>query len=124
MGKKVSLLCDDPVPEKYKFLFNDELTAGEKQYDLMICVDCSEPDRMGKYSKEYERTKNTICIDHHKTNTIKATVRLIAADYASCAELIKFGNNLVSVAAHLIVIKSSAVRNNTYINKFSYFFIN
>ncbi|MGC4017782.1 MAG: hypothetical protein QM793_00065 [Muricomes sp.] len=37
----------------------------DKQYDLFICLDCGDEDRLGFSLLCLEAAKKTFCIDHH-----------------------------------------------------------
>ena len=74
IGKKVEYISEDPVPDRYHFLFqftND----GENPYipepinaDCYITPDISSPDRAGRFFMEHREIIPDICIDHHISN--------------------------------------------------------
>ena len=88
-NKKVELLCDDVIPSKFDFIMPKcGLSDADKpKYDLIVSIDCSDVERLGKYYDIYRKTKNTVCFDHHKTNTRFAKHVVLRANYASTAEL-------------------------------------
>ena len=51
LGKEVTMVSSDPIPEVYLFLPGvEEITVGhlpERDYDLLIVLDCSVKDRPG-----------------------------------------------------------------------------
>ncbi len=90
MGKKVSLLNADPVPEFLRFLPGSELiktgTEIAEQYDALVVVDC-EPERTGLKLKDAPGLK-VINIDHHITNPKTASVYWINPDAAAAGEMV------------------------------------
>lgn len=71
MGKTADIYSDTPPSDNYRFIkFVDEIKTEEYEggYDLHIAVDCSDLRRVGKYSTDFNKLDNTVCIDHHKTN--------------------------------------------------------
>ena len=74
LEKRVTLALQDEVPAEFINLPGAENIIGpgkvENYYDLIICVDASSPDRMGKvYRESRHRTIPLAVIDHHITNT-------------------------------------------------------
>ncbi len=60
-----------PVVDKFKFLRGMDkvhFEPSDKVYDLAISVDCSDTDRHGEFSDIFQNAKDTICIDHHRSN--------------------------------------------------------
>lgn len=82
----------EPVPEKFKYLqyydrINHECTA-ERAFDLCICLDSGDKGRFGKYVKYLDGAKNSICIDHHITNTQFAQENILKTDASSTCEVL------------------------------------
>ncbi len=90
MGKKVSILNADPVPEFLRFLPGTELiktgTEIPGQYDALVVVDC-EPERTGLKLKDAPGLK-IINIDHHVTNPKTASVFWINPEAAAAGEMV------------------------------------
>lgn len=88
-GKEVALFVDDTLPPRYGFLkyYETYNTQEFKNFDLLIACDCSDLERMGRFGYEFSKHKNTINIDHHKTNTRFAKINLVK-DYASTCEIV------------------------------------
>lgn len=60
-------------PAKFGFLasFNEishKLRTDDKAFDLVITSDVSTPERLGEFGVLLDDAKNSICIDHHKSN--------------------------------------------------------
>ena len=66
-GKKCQLVLTDGISSKFKFLEGAEWVSkkAEPGYDLVIAVDCSDQQRMGKAFSDLQVDIN---IDHHITN--------------------------------------------------------
>ena len=61
----------EPIQEKFSFLSGaDKISnsTSNEQYDLFICCDCGDLDRLGEFANLYESANDTICIDHHISN--------------------------------------------------------
>ena len=64
-----------------------ELPEG-KIYDLFICMDCGDLQRLGFSQKLFIESKQTACIDHHVSNEAFADVNYIVPDASSTSELV------------------------------------
>ena len=86
MGKKAKLICDDPIPTKYEYLYNDiEVQEFDEKY--IIAVDVATENLLGGLQNTYGG-KVDLCIDHHGTNTNYAKYLLLNADAAANCEII------------------------------------
>jgi phosphoesterase RecJ-like protein len=91
IGKKVTRLCSDPVPDNYIFLPGAELikpTPGPENVDLLIAVDCDGLNRTGTLASRLEKIPHIIDIDHHATEKAFGEVRLIDPAAAATGVLI------------------------------------
>lgn len=82
----------EPIPEKFGFLkyseeIKNEYTEGI-QYDLFISLDSSELDRLGDFVPYFENAKQTLCIDHHISNSKFARENIIYPTYSSASEVV------------------------------------
>lgn len=59
-----------------------------KVYDLFICMDCGDKERLGFSTPLFESAKMTACIDHHVSNEAFADYNEIIPDASSTSELI------------------------------------
>ncbi len=64
-----------------------ELPKGKK-YDLFICLDCGDEDRLGFAKPLFLNAKKTFCIDHHISNKAFAQENYIFPDASSTSELV------------------------------------
>ena len=92
-NKDVTLVCDDPVPSRFRYLPLAERVKTAPNvnvaYDLMIAVDCGDAKRMGQsYANLSEPLPFLINIDHHITNTYFGDINLIDPDATSAAEML------------------------------------
>lgn len=73
MGKKVAVVCSDPVPavlyymEKARDIYPPKALAAEN-FDLAIAVDVSDVLRLGECAPLFFGSDKTVQIDHHGTN--------------------------------------------------------
>ena len=94
----------DPIPNIFKFLKNaDKIedihsVSSDTIFDLYIALDCSESGRLGDVASFFESAKNTICIDHHFTNSGFSDNSYIIPDDSSTCELIynQFGKDKIT----------------------------
>jgi phosphoesterase RecJ-like protein len=91
MGKKVTLFCQDPVPDIYHFLphaskVKTEIPSTQK-YDLGIVVDAGSIKRVGRGIEALLQAKQVINIDHHSDNTLYGDINLVQS-VSSVAEII------------------------------------
>ncbi|HLB32002.1 MAG TPA: bifunctional oligoribonuclease/PAP phosphatase NrnA [Patescibacteria group bacterium] len=95
-GKKVSLVCRDPVPPVFNFLPKVDTIATDfivADYDVICTVDCGDakrtgfPDRIRKFARTKKRLIN---IDHHLKNDLHkiANINLVDSQAAASAELV------------------------------------
>lgn len=93
LGKQVTLVCDDKVPERFRFLplSNQVQWAPDPDvsYDLIITVDCGDELRMGRaYADLPEPKPELINVDHHITNTGFGTINLVDPQAASTTQIL------------------------------------
>lgn len=94
LGKDATLLCDDPVPERFSYLpLADKIQPPKKhrptKYDLLVAVDCGDETRMGEsYASLPAPVPPVINIDHHVTNTYFGDVQHVVPDAVSATEIL------------------------------------
>lgn len=88
LGKEVNLVLEDGVPKVFHHLpsYDKVFREAAGVYDLIVVVDCSDIDRIGKVLDEYGEPD--VNIDHHPTNTRFASVNLVQEDAVATAEMI------------------------------------
>jgi phosphoesterase RecJ-like protein len=92
MGKKAYVLLDtysekfDIIPGK-RFLYPEPY--GGLNAEVFFCLDCGEVNRMGSGALPvFQRTPETVCIDHHMTNKGYASINYIDENASSTSEMI------------------------------------
>ena len=82
----------EEVPEAYRMIKGtDEVKsqiADGDIYDLFICLDCGDAQRLGFSGPLFENAKETVCIDHHISNEAFADHNYIVPDASSTSELV------------------------------------
>ena len=79
------------APSKFSYLSGFdaiETEAGEEAYDLCICLDSSDEERLGDFKSCFDRSAKTICIDHHITNCGYAQENVIDGHASSACEVV------------------------------------
>lgn len=89
----IQIKDENQFPKTYKFLpyINEAVTLSslKEDYDLVIAVDTASSDRIVENaSSVFKKAKNTIVIDHHKTNTGFGKINYIKGGMSSCAEVL------------------------------------
>jgi Exopolyphosphatase-related proteins len=59
-----------------------------QEYDLFISLDCAEKERLGNAVVYFDNAKETVCIDHHISNTGYADTNYIYPQASSASELV------------------------------------
>lgn len=87
MGKRVRLLCGDPIPEKYEYM-----TAGVEMPDFepeYICaLDVADAKLLGPVLQAEYGDRVDLCIDHHSTHASYAHYSCVDASCAAATMLI------------------------------------
>lgn len=80
------------VPEDFLYLTNVDKVITDypemEPFDIMICLDSSDLDRIGDSRKYFEQAKKTVCIDHHISNDNYAEVCHILPNASSTCEVL------------------------------------
>ncbi|HLR21415.1 MAG TPA: bifunctional oligoribonuclease/PAP phosphatase NrnA [Tissierellaceae bacterium] len=92
VDKKATVLKADFTPNDFKFLtgYDDiiEYTEDLGAIDLLIAVDSSDEDRLGKNKVLVDMSESIINIDHHISNTMFGDVNIVDPKAAATGELI------------------------------------
>lgn len=80
------------IPEVFKVITGtgqiQHSIPADKQYDLFICLDCGDEERLGFSAPLFQNAGTTLCIDHHISNTGFADENYIVPDASSTSELV------------------------------------
>jgi len=91
MGKKVSVVNVDPVPEFLHFLpGTDMIKQGDtidEPHDVFVVLDC-EPERTGIKNHGSAPVKTVVNIDHHITNPKTADINWVDDGAAAAGEMV------------------------------------
>ena len=94
LGKQVTLVCQDAVPEKYLNYFEDAKTviapsqAKNMHFDAALAVDVASADRMGEALELFDKIPVTMQIDHHAGNWRYARYNAVDFEASATGELI------------------------------------
>ena len=90
--KKADILVIGHLPNCYKFLPHIETAKFEFDismvYDIVITLDVASLDRLANHQILFDKAKNTINIDHHKTNNGFADINIINPSASSTGEVL------------------------------------
>lgn len=80
------------IPEALRVLdgmdeIHEEILEG-KVYDLFICQDCGDRDRLEFSAPLFDNAKHTFCIDHHISNKEFAEYNYVVPEASSTSELV------------------------------------
>lgn len=92
--KKCDMVTVSKLPDVYSYLphykdikYIDEIDKS-REYDLVINVDIAALDRMCEAKILFDKAKNTINIDHHKTNKNYAKINFVSPNASSTGEVL------------------------------------
>ncbi len=94
MGKTATLMCDNQVPERFRYLPLAEKVRPPSEnrtakYDLLIAVDCGDETRMGQaFATLPNAIPTVINIDHHVTNTYFGDIQHVVPEAVSATEIL------------------------------------
>jgi len=90
LGKKVFMVSNDGVPQRYRTLIaaNHIAKRLDKKVDLAIAVDCGDKQLLGNSFSIFRKAKQTIAIDHHEFRNSFTDLNLVDPKAASAGELI------------------------------------
>ena len=81
-----------PVSGRFSYLEGfdciESVLSGEEVFDLCVCLDCSDRERLGEFAGFLDTAKNSICIDHHVTNQGYARENIIEGKASSTCEVL------------------------------------
>lgn len=86
LGKKSMVRCNDEMPEKYSYLWQD-MDNSEINFDKIIAVDVADKKLLGEEFEAKYGDNVFLCIDHHMSNREYAE-NLLLEDRAAAAAVI------------------------------------
>ncbi len=90
-NKNIDFYVNGEIPFNYKFMKDVEKgynSINKDEYDLLFVLDSSDIGRLGDKQHLIEISKNSICIDHHKTNEGFCDINIIESECSSTGEII------------------------------------
>ena len=60
----------------------------EERYELCICLDCGNEERLGSFGVFLANASKSLCLDHHITNTRFCEVNLVSENASSTCEVL------------------------------------
>lgn len=91
MGKKPKILLEK-FNDTYDHVKGHHLiytgNYDELSPSVMITLDCADLDRLGDAKSVFNRSKKTICIDHHISNTKFAEFNMVDEETSSTSQLV------------------------------------
>lgn len=60
----------------------------EERYELCICLDCGDEERLGSFGVYLANASKSLCLDHHITNTRFCEVNLVSENASSTCEIL------------------------------------
>ena len=91
LGKSTVVLLEE-IPVRYKAIIGRcdfvKTTTPCEIPDLFISCDCASKERMGKFEELFDKTQETIVIDHHISNIGYAKINFIDANASSASEMV------------------------------------
>lgn len=92
LRKSPILACQDPLPGHLDFLpgFHDVIHGSvDRPFDLLVILDCSDPDRIGSVIPPDQRARAPILnVDHHVTNLAFGQVDLVDTEATSTTHVL------------------------------------
>ena len=92
MNKNAVIYVNDTPEDKLSFLDFEYTVYSEDmdipEYDLCICLDCGDLNRLGSRIEIFNKAKHTVNIDHHYTNPGYADENHIEGNSSSTGEIL------------------------------------
>ncbi len=110
------------VPSKFSYLSGFdaiETEVGEETYDLCICLDSSDEERLGDFKSCFDRSAKTICIDHHITNRGYAQENVIDGHASSACEVVYGQLDESRISKHVAECIYTGIIHDTGVFKYS-----
>ena len=77
----------EKIPASFSIISRTEeirhTLSEETAYDLFICLDCGDEQRLGPFAPLLRQAAHTVCIDHHVSNDAFAELNYIRPEASS-----------------------------------------
>ncbi len=87
LGKRVKLLNNEPIPEKFQYLSRG-LENGSFEEQYIISVDVADKTLLGAVLEESYGDRIDLSLDHHGANRLFAKETYVESDSASAGEIV------------------------------------
>ena len=90
MGKSADVYFSAPLEKRLGFMnVSGKCSAkAECEYDLCLCLDCADIERLGERKAIFDSAKKTASVDHHITNTNFADANFVLPDASATGEVL------------------------------------
>ncbi len=88
---RADILTDKPLSHHLSFMETDVITYSDgaiADYECYCALDVGEAKRMGQWGSVFEKSTNTVCIDHHMQQNNPARLSYLEPSRGSTGELI------------------------------------
>ena len=87
LGKEVRVLCADPLPKQYDYLYGDYSPSRVLDWpvEYVVAVDVATAGMLGGLEEKYGSMVD-LCIDHHPSNSDYAALTCLWGEAGACAE--------------------------------------
>lgn len=91
MNKDVEVIASK-IPERFKYLEDIDkiVDNSQKNFDLVIVLDCASKKRIGQIDNIVDKASQVIVIDHHISNTLYGDINYIEGNTSSCAQVLYY----------------------------------
>ena len=90
LGKRVILLSQDGVPNRFQFLQGSELIVSKtsEAAELAIAVDCGSKAQLGNIAPIFFKAKTTVQIDHHDFGEAFGKIQVMEEEASAVGEIV------------------------------------
>ncbi len=86
LGKRVSLCCSDPIPQKYNYMYSNYI-ANATEEGYIVAVDIADEKLFGDNLSRYVG-KVDLCVDHHRSSNYYAKYNFVDNTAPATCQLI------------------------------------
>lgn len=96
LGIGAEVFCDDIVPSRFLFLEEMKTIKSELngEFSMLLAIDCADITRLGSFAEAFIKHKNTVCIDHHVSNTRYAKINYVVDTASNCENVFDLINEM------------------------------
>jgi bifunctional oligoribonuclease and PAP phosphatase NrnA len=89
-GKRAVMVNPDGIPRRYQFLPGSELvlTRYSGKPDVVIAVDCGSLRQTGRFSRYFQKARNTIQLDHHDFGEGFGKILVVEPEASAVGEIV------------------------------------